>query len=82
MGVDMVITQKTIAKLLCSPNSGRFFMGTKDNSPEVYAITWCLFDDADNLCSSKFRKVKNMKKVFQVYIQNFNWSSDSQRRKF
>lgn len=52
MGVDVIITQKTFAILLCSPNSGRFVVGTEDNSPEVDVIKWCLFDDAENLCSS------------------------------
>lgn len=28
MGVDVIITQKTIAKLLSTPNSGRFVVGT------------------------------------------------------
>lgn len=32
MGIDMVITHKAIIKLLRTPNSGRFIIGTKDNS--------------------------------------------------
>lgn len=43
MGIDLVITQKTISKLLSTPNSGRFVVGTKDNSLEADAIEWCLF---------------------------------------
>lgn len=49
MGIDVVITQRTIAKLLSTPKSGRFVVGTKDNNPKADAIKWCLLDNADNL---------------------------------
>lgn len=64
----MIITQKTIAKLLSTPNSGRFVVGTKDNSLEEDAIEWYLFDNAENLCSFDFGKVKNMKKKLKILI--------------
>lgn len=38
MGVDVVITQKTIAKRLRAPNSSRYVVGTKDNNLEADAI--------------------------------------------
>ncbi|XP_050902864.1 uncharacterized protein LOC127115328 [Lathyrus oleraceus] len=72
MGVDVIITQKTIAKILRAPNSGRFIVGIKDNNPEAGAIKSYLFDNADNLCSYDFRKVKNMKResklVFKILV--------------
>lgn len=67
-GVNVIITRKTIAKLLISPNSGRFIMGTKDNSPKADA-KWYLFDSVENLCSSNFGKVKNMKKDFRLLFK-------------
>ena len=33
MGIDVVITQRTIAKILSNLNFGRFVVGTKVNSP-------------------------------------------------
>lgn len=72
MGADVIITQKMIAKLLRVPNSNRFIMGTKDNSPEANAIKRYLFDNSENMCSSNFGKVKNMKKdhslMFKILI--------------
>lgn len=58
-----------VAKLLSTPNSGRFVIGIKVNSSEVDAIKWCLFEDGDNLCSHDFGKVKNMKDEFRLLIK-------------
>lgn len=69
MRIDMVITRKMIAKLLSTPNSGRFVMGMKGNSPKAYAIKWCLFEYNDILCSSNFGKVKNMKEDFRILLK-------------
>lgn len=38
MAIDVVITKKTISKLLSSPNFGRFVVGFKDNSLEADVI--------------------------------------------
>lgn len=69
MGIDVVITQKAIAKILSTRNSGRFVVGTKDNRPKDDATKWCLFEDCDNLCSSDFGKVKNMKDDFRLLFK-------------
>lgn len=60
IGIIVTITQKTILKLLRAPEFGRFVVGTKDNNPKTEAIKSYLFDNAENLCSSDFGKVKNM----------------------
>lgn len=67
--IGVVITHKIIFRLLCTPNSGRFVVGTKDNSPEANAIKWCLclFNNDDNLGSSD--KVKNMKREFRLLFK-------------
>ncbi|XP_050896277.1 uncharacterized protein LOC127103022 [Lathyrus oleraceus] len=69
MGIDVIITQKTIVKLLKAPNSGKFVVNTKDNSPEEDAIKRSMFDNADNLCSFEFRKVKNMHKYLKLLLK-------------
>lgn len=69
MGIDVVITQKMFVKLVSTPNSCRFVVGTKDDSPEANAIKWCLFEDCDNLCSSNFGKAKNMKDDFRLLFK-------------
>lgn len=71
MGVDVIITQKTNAKILSAPNTGRFVMGTKDNNHEADAIKRHLFDNAEYLYSSDFGKVKNMKKDFRLLFKIF-----------
>lgn len=43
--------------------------GTKDNNTEADVINWCLFDNTENLCSSEFGKVKNMKKVCRLLFK-------------
>lgn len=69
MGINVIITKKPIAKLLSSPNSDIFVMGPKDNSSEANAIKWCLFNKAEDLCSSVFQKVKNTKKVYMLLFK-------------
>lgn len=66
MGIDVIITHKTIVKLLSTQNSRRFVVGTKENSHEIDAIKWCMFNNTKNTCSSDFRKVKNMKKKLRL----------------
>lgn len=66
---NVIITQKTIINLLSTPNSVRFIVGTKDNSLEADAIKCYLFDNVENLCSSHFGKVKNMKKDFRLLFK-------------
>lgn len=70
LGYDNVgITRKTIFKLLNAPNSWRFFVNTKENSPGANAIKRCLFNNTGNLCSSNFRKVKKMHKDFKLLFK-------------
>lgn len=69
IGVDVIITQKTIAKLLKALNSSRFVVNTKENNSEADAIKRCLFDNAGNLCSSDFGKVKNMHNNFKLLFK-------------
>lgn len=72
LGVDVIITQKTIVKLLKVTNSRRFILNTKENSHEAEAIKRCLFEHYGDLCSSDFAKVKNMKRnlkpMFKILI--------------
>lgn len=61
MSVDVIITQKTIAKLFKVTNTGRFILNTKEKNPELESIKRCLFKSYGDMCSSYFGKVKNMK---------------------
>lgn len=69
MGIDVIITQKIIAKLLSASNSGRFVVGTKYNSPKVDEIKQYLFEECANFCSSDFGKVGNMKDGFRLMFK-------------
>ncbi|XP_050920137.1 uncharacterized protein LOC127137753 [Lathyrus oleraceus] len=69
MGVDVVITQNTIIKLLKSSNSRRLVVNTKDNSPKADAFKICLFYNAGSVCSYDFRNVKNMHKDFKLLFK-------------
>ena len=69
MGVEVVITQKTIVTLLNVPKFGRFVLNTKENSHEVEAIKICFFKRSGNLCSYDFGKVKNMQKDFKILFK-------------
>lgn len=73
MGVDVIITQKTIVKILKVTNSRRFILNTKENSPEAEAIKRCFFERSRYMCSSEFGNVKNMKRnlnlLFKILIE-------------
>lgn len=69
MDVDVIITQKTIAKLLKVTNSRRFILNTEENSTEAEAIKRYLFNHSGDICSSDFRKVKNMKKNLKLMFK-------------
>lgn len=69
MGVDVIITQKIITKLLRAPNSGRFVVRTKDNSSEADVIKRYLFEECSNLCSFDFGKVENMNDEFKILFK-------------
>ncbi|XP_050897528.1 uncharacterized protein LOC127104386 [Lathyrus oleraceus] len=69
MGVDMVITQNKIAKLLRAPNSSKYVVGTKYHSPEADAIKQYLFEEYGNFYSSDFGKVGNMKDNFRLLFK-------------
>lgn len=62
MGVDVIITHKTLAKLLKVTTTITFILNKKENNPEVEAIKRSLFQLCGDLCSSDFGKVKNMKR--------------------
>lgn len=69
MGVEVVITQKMISKLLKVPNSERFMLNTKENSPEAQAIKRFLFKNSGNSCSYDSGNVKNMQKDFKLLFK-------------
>lgn len=69
MDVDVFVTQKTIAKLLKAPNFGRFVVNSKENNLGANVIKIYLFDNAGNLFSSEFGKVKNIQNNFKLLFK-------------
>lgn len=64
MGVDVTITQRDIAKLICVSSEGRCFLNTKDGSKYFTMMKSNLFDK-----SNDFRKVKNMKTPYKLLFK-------------
>lgn len=70
MGVDVTITQMTIAKLSRVKKIGRFILNTKESSLKADAIKTSLFELSEDACSSSnFGKVKNMKIGFKLLFK-------------
>lgn len=69
IGVDVIITQKTIAKLLKVTNTRRYILNIKENSTEAESIKRCLFERSRNMCFSDFGKVENMKRNLKLMFK-------------